>query len=176
LTEENQELDRLLSKIKQDLQESAIEMEKSREEIRKLKLLIRHNDDHNEEYKKENDILKSQIELLKEQIINHHNQDNVIMSTVDERVKEFKLVISAKEDEIKKLRDLVIQMKDSITKAQVDSDKASVSALTKALQEKDKQIDILKKQIDEYAKEMDKSAALINNLNQTFYESNSFFV
>jgi hypothetical protein len=172
LTEENQELDRLLSKIKQDLQDSAVEMEKSREEIRKLKLLLRHNDDHNEEYKKENDILKSQIELLKEQIINHHNQDNAIMSTVDERVKEFKLVIAAKEDEIKKLRDLVIQMKDSITKAQVDSDKASVSVLTKALQEKDKQIDILKKQIDEYAKEMDKSAALINNLNQTFYESN----
>ena len=28
-------------------------MEKSREEIRKLKLLLRHNDDHNEEYKKE---------------------------------------------------------------------------------------------------------------------------
>ena len=66
-------------------------MEKSRDEIRKLKLLIRQNDDYNEEFKKENDILKSQIESLKEQIINHHNQDNAIMSTVDERVKEFKV-------------------------------------------------------------------------------------
>ena len=66
-------------------------------------------------------------------------------------------------------------MRESLSRTQIDSDKASVSALTKALQDKDGQIEILKKQLEDYAREMDKSAAVINNLNKTFYESIHFF-
>ena len=82
-------------------------------------------------------------------------------------------------------------MKEMLSRAQIDSDKVKVSALTKvifsstlfqihsffnwnnekAVQERDKQIEILKKQLEEFAKEMDKSTSVINNLNKTFYES-----
>ena len=43
------------------------------------------------------------------------------------------------------------------------------------MQNKDGQIEILKKQLEDYAREMDKSAAVINNLNKTFYESKHLF-
>lgn len=59
-----------------------------------------------------------------------------------------------------------------LSKAQIDSDKVRVSALTKAVQERDKQIELLKKQAEEYAREMDKSASVIANLNKSAYESN----
>ena len=58
----------------------------------------------------------------------------------------------------------------------MDSDKTSVASLTKALQDKDKQIDILKHQIEECTKEMDKSSALINNLNKNMSTSEFFSV
>ena len=86
-------------------------------------------------------------------------------------VKEFKVIIHRKDEEIKQLEDLVIQMKESLSRSQIDSDKATVSALTKTIQERDKQIEFLKKQGEEFAKEMDKSTAVINNLNKTFNES-----
>lgn len=63
-------------------------------------------------------------------------------------------------------------MKDMLSRAQIDSDKVKVSALTKAVQERDKQIELLKKQLEEFAREMDKSASVINSLNKTFAESN----
>ena len=69
------------------------------------------------------------------------------------------------------MRDLAIQLRDSLSRVKMDSDKATVSALAKTIQDKDKQIEILKKQAEEYAREMDKSTAVINNLNKTFYES-----
>ena len=38
-----------------------------------------------------------------------------------------------KDEEIKQLRDLIIEMKDSINRVQIDSDKVSVAALTKVI-------------------------------------------
>lgn len=59
--------------------------------------------------------------------------------------------------------------------AQVDSDKVTVSALTKAVQEKDKLIEYLKKQEEEFSREMDKSTSVINNLKQALNESKKKF-
>jgi len=126
-------------------------MVKTREEIRKLKLLQRNNDEKFDEIKKENELLKSQIEVLNSQINSHHDQDSALMNIVESRVKEFKvnqtgdslvinylhtiffskLIIEDKDEEIKKLRDLLITMRESLSRTQIDSDKASVSALTK---------------------------------------------
>jgi hypothetical protein len=36
-----------------------------------------------------------------------------------------------KDEEIKKLRDIIIQLRESMNRAQIDSDKQTVSALTK---------------------------------------------
>ena len=81
-------------------------------------------------------------------------------------------MIQQKEEELKRRDELVITLKEKLTRAQIDSDKVTVSALTRAVQEKDKKIEFLKKQLEEYVREMDKSTAVINNLNRTFNESN----
>ena len=105
------------------------------------------------------------------QLASQDGQDTAIRNMVDARVKEFKLIIQDKDEEIKNLRDIAIQLRDSLSRVKMDSDKATVSALAKTIQDKDKQIEILKKQAEDYAREMDKSTAVINNLNKTFYES-----
>lgn len=92
LSEENLELNRLIGKNKFDLQDSTNEMVKTREEIRKLKLVQRNNDEKFEEIKKENELLKSQIEVLNAQINSHHDQDSALMNIVESRVKEFKVI------------------------------------------------------------------------------------
>ncbi len=76
-----------------------------------------------------------------------------------------------KDEEIRNLEDYNAQLKGDLLQAQVDSDKVTVSALTKAVQEKDKLIEYLKKQEEEFSREMDKSTSVINNLKQALNES-----
>ena len=106
-------------------------MNKTREEIRKLKLLQKHNDSQAEQSKKENDILKSQIEILNSKLLSHQDQDDAIMNQVEARIKEFRLVLQNKDEEIRQLNELNIEMKEMLSRAQIDSDKVKVSALTK---------------------------------------------
>ena len=66
-------------------------MMKTRDEIRKLKLIQQQNDEQVDEMKKENELFKSQIEVLNAQINSHHDQDSALMNIVESRVKEFKV-------------------------------------------------------------------------------------
>ena len=171
----NKNLSKLLDENKHFLQDSTFEMNKTRDDIRKLRQLQQHNDENLEQLKKENDILKSQVEVLNQQLLAHQTQDDAIMNAVDARVKEYRVIIQSKEEEIRQLDELVIQLKESLGRAQVDSDKSTVSSLSRAVAEKDRQIELLKRQCEEFAREMDKSTAVINNLNRTFDENSKIF-
>lgn len=131
--EENLSLNNLLDQNRRYFEDSTNEMNKTREEIRKLKLLQRHNDTEAEQFKKENDILKSQIEILNSKLLSHQDQDDAIMNQVEARIKEFRLVLQNKDEEIRQLNDLNIEMKEMLGRAQIDSDKVKVSALTKVI-------------------------------------------
>ena len=76
-----------------------------------------------------------------------------------------------KDDEIRNLQELVIGLRDNLNRIKMDSDKTSVASLTKGLQDRDKQIEILKQQIVDCTKEMDKSAAIISNFNKNMMQS-----
>ena len=65
---------------------------------------------------------------------------------------------------------MIVNSKEEQNRHRLDTDKETVSALSKVLQEKDKQIEIFKKQIEEYAREMNKSAAVIQSMNETYHE------
>lgn len=171
LLQDSLNLNKLLDQNKQHLQDSTFEMNKTREDIRKLKLLQQHNDGNIEQLKRENDVLKSQVELYNEKLLSHQTQNDDIMSIVEERVKAVQIDIQRKDEEIKQRDDLIIQLNEQLSRAEIDSDKVTVSALAKTIQEKERQIELLKKNCEEYAKEMDKSYAVINNLNKTFDES-----
>ena len=70
------------------------EMNKTGEEIRKLKLLQKHNDSELEQKIKENEILKSQIEILNSKLMSHQDQDDAILNQVEGRIKEFRVRIN----------------------------------------------------------------------------------
>ena len=88
---ENQSLNKIIENNRQYLTDSTFEMDKTREDIRKFKLLQQHNDTQLEQLKKENDILKSQTEILNSQILSHQIQDDAIMNAVEDRVKEYRV-------------------------------------------------------------------------------------
>lgn len=120
-------------------------------------------------------IIRSQVEVLNQQLLSHQTQDDAIMHAVDARVKEYRLIVQSKDEEIKQLDELVIQLKEGLGRAQLDSDKTTVTALTRAVAEKDRQMELLKRQCEEYAREMDKSTTVIQGLNKTFSENSKIY-
>lgn len=58
LAQENLSLSKLLDENKHYLQDSTFEMNKTRVDIRKLRLLQQHNDESSDQMKKENDVLR----------------------------------------------------------------------------------------------------------------------
>ena len=116
MQQENNNINRLLEQNKGYLQDSAMEMNKTRDEIRKLrvtylrcignniliiififfikfKLYRQEFDSEVSNYKKENDELRSQIETYKTQIFSFKDQDEAILKVVDERINEFKVIL-----------------------------------------------------------------------------------
>jgi centrosomal protein CEP290 len=175
LADENLKLNKFLEQTRADFEESTHQMNKTKDEIYKFRLSQRNYDSQLEELKKENEMLKSQIEVLNVQLTSHNDQDAAIMNTVEARVREFKTIIDDKEEEIKQLRELVIQMNDGLNRAQVDSDKASVDKLTVALADRNKEIEVLKQKIQEYTQLMSIHEATMSNLNKTFVENSKMY-
>lgn len=81
-------MNQMLEQNRQYLEDSTFEMNKTRDEIRKLKLLQQHNDSGIEQFKKENDILKSELDYIKTCF---KENDDAINKNVDARIKEFKV-------------------------------------------------------------------------------------
>jgi hypothetical protein len=90
--DENQELNRFLDKNKQDLEISILEMNKTKDEIRKYKVIQASTDEIIEKLKKDNDVLKSQIELNNQKLLSQQNQDQAIVSLVENTVMEYKVI------------------------------------------------------------------------------------
>ncbi len=164
LLQDNLELNRLIDQNSRQLKDSTEEMNRTRDDIRKLRMLQQHSDIQLTQLTRENEVLRSQSEVLTNQLRSHQAQDDAIMQAVEKRVAEFKSVVSRKDEECRRLEELILEMKEEVSRSRIDSDKTSVAAMSKALKERDEQIDLLKKQCVEFGKEMDKSAAVIEGL------------
>jgi len=92
--DENQELNRFLDKNKQDLEISILEMNKTKDEIRKYKVIQASTDEIIEKLKKDNEVLKSQIELNNQKLLTQQNQDQAIVNLVENTVMEYKVIKS----------------------------------------------------------------------------------
>ncbi|CAF5046810.1 unnamed protein product [Rotaria sp. Silwood1] len=73
------------------------------------------------------------------------DDDDVIMKAVEDRVKQWKDVFKAKDDEIDDLKRKIISLHDKLQIYSMEDQKADVTALNKAVAEKDQQILMLKK-------------------------------
>jgi hypothetical protein len=92
--DENQELNKFLDKNKQDLEISILEMNKTKDEIRKYKVIQASTDEIIEKLKKDNEVLKSQIELNNQKLLSQQNQDQAIVSLVENTVMEYKVILT----------------------------------------------------------------------------------
>jgi hypothetical protein len=67
-------------------------MNKTKDEIRKYKVIQASTDEIIEKLKKDNDVLKSQIELNNQKLLSQQNQDQAIVSLVENTVMEYKVI------------------------------------------------------------------------------------
>lgn len=164
---ENAKLEAYLEENKRQLEDATQKMIKTTRDIEKFRTLQLQSDAQLDKYIKENELLKNQVATFSQQLMSRQNQESSIMITIEERVKEYKEIIQDKDDEIRQLQDLCINLEDQIKKFRMDSDKGLVANMLKAIQQKDREIEILKEKVEDCAKEMDKSSAVINSLSKT---------
>ena len=168
LRDENQRLNEHIRESRGIIESYTVEMQKTTREINEIKELLKRSDTDMRILKQENDQMRFQLENYRAQVDKKSHSDGAI---IEKYVHEYEMKLASKDEDIRKLTELVIELRDSLDRTEMDSDKATVSSLTKTLGDKEKQIALLKQQIEDCRKEMDKSAAVINNLNKTFYES-----
>lgn len=80
---------------------------------------------------KENEILKSRVANYEQWIKTNSNQESAIMVKVDEAILEYKNIIEDKMREIDHLNEIITHLRENLARQNMDSDKASVSALQK---------------------------------------------
>lgn len=81
------------------------------------------------------------------------------------------LILQDKDQTILEQQDQIFRLREQLIAANMDSDKASVAALSKVIKEKDRQIDELTEQIKTYADDLDNNAAIIEDLRAEIQKS-----
>ncbi|KAL8608878.1 hypothetical protein ACOMHN_056042 [Nucella lapillus] len=105
-----------------------------------------------------------QVQDLTEQVQSKSEADDAIMVAVNSKIAEWQEVVGLKDQQMAELQEQLFRMREQLIAANMDSDKASISALTQVLKEKDQQIEELTAQTNQYVNEMEASAALVEDL------------
>ena len=66
-----------------------------------------------------------------------------------------------------------MKLRDQLIAANIDSEKASVAALTKAVEERDRKIVVLKKKLDEAVSDMESNVALMEDVRNNMQRGES---
>ncbi|KAJ8314697.1 hypothetical protein KUTeg_006847 [Tegillarca granosa] len=164
LTDANDEYQKKIDDMNAQLQDAINNMDRITEDYMKLQSVLQKSDAVTDKLKEENEILKAQVIDLNEQVQSKTDADDAIMVAVNNKIEEWKEIIQEKDANIMELQDREFRMREQLIAANMDSDKASVAALSKVVKEKDKQIEELTEQIKNYVDEMEANAAVIDDL------------
>ncbi|CAF1054482.1 unnamed protein product [Rotaria sordida] len=120
----------------------------------------------------ENLALKQRVNLFEnDKAIGPGDDDELIMKAVEDRVKQWKDVFKAKDDEIDDLKRKNISLHDRLQIYSVEDQKADVATLNKALTEKDQQILILKKKVEEATNDLIKQTDALDRVRNDYTAS-----
>ncbi|KAL3881749.1 hypothetical protein ACJMK2_028144 [Sinanodonta woodiana] len=166
LTDANDEMKRKCDELQASLQEAIQQMDQTNEDYHKLKLVLQQSDAITDKIRQENDILRSQVADLTEQVESKTDADDAIMVALNNKIEEWKTILQDKDQTILEQQEQIFHLRDQLIAANMDTDKTSVAALSRVVKEKDKQIEELTGQIKTYVDEMETNAAIIDDLRQ----------
>ena len=164
LSERCVQLEDELLRLQTEMKEGEIEIKKTTDEYLRFQQLLKQHDDTADARDRENGMLKGQIEELLKQIKSKSNADDEIMSHVDEKVREWTVILAEKDDTILHLQRQVMKMREDLVAANMDSERKSVAVLSKALDDRDKQIEMLSSQLKTTVSDLHDNAALIDDV------------
>uniref|UniRef100_A0A8C5SSC6 Centrosomal protein 290 n=1 Tax=Laticauda laticaudata TaxID=8630 RepID=A0A8C5SSC6_LATLA len=173
LTEANEKLEAQNQEMRKNLEESVQEMENMTDEYNKMKFMVQQSDIAMDQLRKEKEQYRLQVHELTEQLKTKNEEDDPLMAAVNEKVEEWKRILSSKDDEIIEYQEMLLTLKEKLKMAQMDSDKSSVLALQQGVQERDSQIKLLTEQIEQYTKEMEKNVLIIEDLKRELLKDKS---
>ncbi|CAB4002084.1 Hypothetical predicted protein, partial [Paramuricea clavata] len=166
LSDANAELEEKLKDVRTDLRDSAIEMDRMTEEYTKLKTVLQQTDGIVEEMRKERDVLRAQVQDLRDQVASKTDNDDQILSAVNSKVEEWKMVIASKDEEIANYRQAIEDLRKQAAASQIDADKQIIVSLRRELQEKNEHVESLEKQLQDVSNEMKEITEQIENIKQ----------
>uniref|UniRef100_A0A8C5SRB0 Centrosomal protein 290 n=1 Tax=Laticauda laticaudata TaxID=8630 RepID=A0A8C5SRB0_LATLA len=176
LTEANEKLEAQNQEMRKNLEESVQEMENMTDEYNKMKFMVQQSDIAMDQLRKEKEQYRLQVHELTEQLKTKNEEDDPLMAAVNEKVEEWKRILSSKDDEIIEYQEMLLTLKEKLKMAQMDSDKSSVLALQQGVQERDSQIKLLTEQIEQYTKEMEKNVLIIEDLKRELLKDKSKYL
>ncbi|KAK3096658.1 hypothetical protein FSP39_002154 [Pinctada imbricata] len=164
LTDLNEEYQKKIGDLQAQIEDATANIDRTTEDYLKLKQVLQQSDAVTDKLREDNEVLKAQVQDLNEQVQSKTDADDAIMVAVNNKVEEWKEIMQEKDQVILELQEQAIYQREQLIAATMDSDKASVAALSKVVKEKDRQIEELTEQIKQYVDEMEANAAVIEDL------------
>ncbi|CAC5417989.1 unnamed protein product [Mytilus coruscus] len=164
LTDANEAFERQIADLQRNLDDAVNQMDKTTEDYLKLKKVLEQSDAVTDKLREENDVLNAQVADLNEQVQSKTDADDAIMVAVNEKIEEWRDILTQKDAVIIELQGKNFALNENLIAATMDTDKASVAALSKVIKDKDKQIEELTDQIKVYVDEMEANAALMEDM------------
>lgn len=166
------------SKLEEEIERLQKEMEHGREEILKttdeyLKMRMEYGklEQSNDNLRKKIAVLEEQIKDMEIKLKSQSEADDEIMIQVDRKVQECETVFAEKDKRIFELQQQIMRLREDLAVSNIDTNKASVMALTKALEEREKKCELLADELREAKIAIEDNEALLKDVDARIIRS-----
>ncbi|KAF8570529.1 hypothetical protein P879_01384 [Paragonimus westermani] len=141
LEEEKQKLWTDVTRLENSLRQATMELERAADEHQQIKFALLEGDKQLAEKVVECDLLRAQVSHLSQKADDPDSANDVIMNAVDQKIVEWKQILSGKDAEIVELYTEVKKLRDERNNLVLDQEKLSVQSMVKTLKERDQQVE-----------------------------------